>query len=190
MDPSSIQSPHTPNAALDLRELIAEHGDRLLRSAALLCGDATEAQDLVQETFVQALRAFARFRGEGAIYTWLYGILLNLSRRHRRKQSRFVYDDERVLSEMVAAPDVADADRVWCADGLARALTVLSPEHREAIVLRYYEGLKIEEIARLAGLSTGTVKSRLHYALRQLAQIVPGEMNLFATGDTQDRDRT
>lgn len=61
-------------------ELLSGHGERLLRSAFLLCGSESEAQDLVQETFLQALRCVGRFRGQSGLHTWLHGILLNLSR--------------------------------------------------------------------------------------------------------------
>jgi RNA polymerase sigma-70 factor (ECF subfamily) len=165
---------------IDLQALIDAHGDRLLRSACLLCGDATEAQDLVQETFVQALKSAHRFRGESAVYTWLYGILLNLCRRSYRKGKRLVYDEERVL-EATVQPGPADGmDQGFYSANLARAIQELSPEHREVIVLRYYENLKIAEIARQTGVSGGTVKSRLHYAVRCLERLIPGEMNLFA----------
>ena len=64
----------------------------------------------------------------------------------------------------------------------------LSHEHREVIVLRYYENLKIAEIARQAGVSKGTVKSRLHYAVRHLEQLIPSEMNLFVSEDTHNQE--
>src|SRR6266446_3726570 len=86
-------------SSLDLQELIESYGDRLLRSACLLCGDETEAQDLVQETFVQALKSAHRFRGDSAVYTWLHGILLNVCRRHLRKQKRLVFDEGLLLRE-------------------------------------------------------------------------------------------
>src|SRR3954464_14172722 len=82
---------------VDVRAWLHAHGDRLLRSAYLLCGDATEAQDLVQETFLQALKSADRFRGESAVHTWLHGILLNLSRHHWRKQKRVVLDENIAL---------------------------------------------------------------------------------------------
>jgi RNA polymerase sigma-70 factor (ECF subfamily) len=62
------------------QELVASHGDRLFRSACLLCGDQAEAQDLVQETMLQSVRSAPRFRGCSTVYTWLHGILLNLTR--------------------------------------------------------------------------------------------------------------
>ncbi len=171
-------------APLDLQELIDSHGNRLLRSACLLCGNETEAQDLVQETYVQALKSAHRFRGDSAVYTWLHGILLNLCRRHFRKQKRLVFEEERVLKETIQPSLAEEIDRDFCATGLALAIQKLSPEHREVIVLRYYEDLKIEEIARQTGVSKGTVKSRLHYAVRCLEQLIPGEMNLFVCGGT------
>jgi RNA polymerase sigma-70 factor (ECF subfamily) len=171
-------------ASIDLQVLIDSHGDRLLRSAFLLCGDRTEAQDLVQETFLQALISVHRFRGESAVYTWLHGILLNLSHRHFRKQRHLLFEEERILKEPSIPTSPDQADQSFYANGLAVAVQKLSPEHREVIVLRYYGNLKIEEIAEQTGVSKGTVKSRLHYAVRCLEKLLPREMNLFVTGGT------
>ena len=184
MDEAQPVSTPMQTAPLDLQELIDSHGDRLVRSACLLCGDETEAQDLVQETFVQALKSAHRFRGDSAIYTWLHGILLNLCRRYLRKQKRLVFDEEPLLKETSPPCPVDESDRDFCAAGLAVALRKLSPEDREVIVLRYYEEMRIEEIARQIGASKGTVKSRLHYAVRHLEKLIPTEMNLFASCDT------
>jgi RNA polymerase sigma-70 factor, ECF subfamily len=71
-----------------VRELVVSHGDRLFRSACLLCGDRAEAQDLVQETLLQAVRSGPRFRGCSSVYTWLHGILLNLTRHYYRDRKR------------------------------------------------------------------------------------------------------
>src|SRR5438045_6213343 len=116
---------------LDLQELIDSHGDRLLRSACLLCGDETEAQDLVQETLVQALKSAHRFRGDSAVYTWLHGILLNLCRRHRRKQERMVFGE--ALEETVQPSPANHLDQGFCATSLAQAVQNLSTDHREAL---------------------------------------------------------
>jgi RNA polymerase sigma-70 factor (ECF subfamily) len=171
-------------ASIDLQQLADTHGDHLVRSAFLLCGDQTEAQDLAQETLLQALKSAHRFRGGSTVFTWLYGILRNLCHRHLRKQKRLVLREELLLHE--AAPPNTDSgtDQEYCAARLAQALQELSPEHREAILLRYYEGLKIDEIAAHTGVSQGTVKSRLHYASRRLQELLPEEMNLFVSADT------
>jgi RNA polymerase sigma-70 factor (ECF subfamily) len=174
-------------ASLDPGELLSAHGNRLLRSAYLLCGNETEAHDLVQETFLQALKSRHRFRGDSLVYTWLHGILRNLSHRHLRKQKRLVYEEELVLGHPTNPASANETDADFCAARLAQALQKLSPEHREVIVLRYYENLKIHEIARQTGVSTGTVKSRLFYAVRALQQIVPQEMNLFVPEGTYNQ---
>src|SRR5213594_980177 len=101
--------------SLDPEELLSAHGDRLLRSAYLLCGDETEAQDLVQETFLQALKSTHRFRGDSLVYTWLHGILRNLSHRHLRKQKRLVFEEELVLKEAVQPTTANELDQRFCA---------------------------------------------------------------------------
>jgi RNA polymerase sigma-70 factor (ECF subfamily) len=170
-----------------IEALIQTHGNRLLRSATLLCGDETNAQDLVQDTFVEALRSVHRFRGQASLYTWLHSILLNLTRHYRRDGKRLVYDNElaaqeaAVLEERPSASDFESA-----AAELARALRQLSDSHREVLVLRYYEHMKIHELARRLGVSQGTVKSRLHYAIREMQKLLPAEMNLFGAGGTKE----
>ncbi|MDO8544044.1 MAG: RNA polymerase sigma factor [Opitutaceae bacterium] len=180
--------PGDSGAPLDLEVWLQAHGDRLLRSAYLLCGDAMEAEDLVQETLLQAFKSAHRFRGDSAVYTWLHGILLNLNRRHWRKQKRLVFDEARILRAPVAADRVEPQDdRDFQLTRLAQAIRTLSPEHREVIVLRFYDNLKIHEIAARTGASAGTIKSRLHYALRHLEKLIPGELNVFAAEGTHNQ---
>ena len=174
-------------ASIDLQEWIPTHGDRLLRSAYLLCGNETEAQDLVQETLLQALKSAHSFRGSSAVYTWLYGILRNLCHRHLRKQKRLVFEEALVMQESFEPSASHTGDQDFCAAKLAQALQDLSPEHREVVLLRYYENLKIQDIAKQTSVSVGTVKSRLFYAVRSLEQLLPHEMNLFASSGTHDQ---
>lgn len=83
-----------------IEALIETHGNRLLRSATLLCGDETNAQDLVQDAFVEALRSVHRFRGQASLYTWPHAILMNLTRHYRRDSQRLVYDNELAAQEV------------------------------------------------------------------------------------------
>lgn len=171
-----------------LEVLIEKHGTRLLRSATLLCGNETNAQDLVQDTFVEALRSAHRFRGQSSLYTWLHSILLNLTRHHHRDNRRLIYDNELAAQDVpVAEEQSASLDLETATSELKRALRQLSDAHREVIVLRYYEHMKIDEMARHLGVSTGTVKSRLHYAIREMQKLFPAEMNLFGAGGTNER---
>src|SRR6185369_16691133 len=77
-----------------LGQLVELYGDRLYRSACLLCGNETDAQDLVQDTFVEAVRSAHRFRGRSTVYTWLHAIMLNLTRHYHRSRKKFVADAE------------------------------------------------------------------------------------------------
>jgi RNA polymerase sigma-70 factor, ECF subfamily len=168
-----------------VQEVVASCGDRLFRSACLLCGDEAEAQDLVQETLLQALRSAKRFRGRSSIYTWLHGILLNLTRHYHRDRKWIVYDED--LAHRQTPPIGASAsglDAETASSALTQAMRGLSEPHREVLVLRFYEDMKIHEIAAHLGLSKGTVKSRLHYAIAELQRRMPGELNLFGAGGT------
>lgn len=171
-----------------LEALIGSHGTRLFRSATLLCGNETNARDLVQDTFVEALRSVNRFRGQSGIYTWLHSILLNLARHHHRDNRRLVYDNELAAQDFpIEEEQAATLDLEMATTELTRVLRQLSDPHREVLVLRYYEHMKIGEIASRLGISTGTVKSRLHYAVLEMQKLFPAEMNLFGTGGTKER---
>jgi RNA polymerase sigma-70 factor, ECF subfamily len=172
-----------------IQELVEATSQRLIRSAYLLCGDENDAQDMVQDTFVEAFRSVHRFQGRASIYTWLHSILLNLTRHYRRKCKKLVYDNDladREISCAEESPSGLDAARA--STELAEALRRLSEAHREVLVLRYYERLKINEIAEGLGVSEGTVKSRLHYAIQEMQKILPAEMNLFGAGGTKETE--
>jgi RNA polymerase sigma-70 factor (ECF subfamily) len=169
-----------------VEELVNFHGDRLLRSAFILCGNETEAQDLVQETFLLAIRSASRFQQRSSIHTWLYSILLNLTRHHHRKQRRMVFDNDAGAEELAPVGEsMSGLDAGTAASALQEALGALSEAHREVIALRYYEDMKIHQIAGHLGLSKGTVKSRLHYAIGELKKRLPGELNLFGAEGTE-----
>src|SRR6266851_490627 len=137
-----------------VQELVNSYGDRLLRSAFWLCGNETDAQDLVQDTFLQAIRSVHRFEGRSTVYTWLHAILLNLTRHYHRDRKRIVYDE--ALTGREASPPVGNPwqlDAATASSALLEALRKLSWAHREVIILRYYENMKIHEIARRLGIS-------------------------------------
>ena len=187
MDEADIVAALKGGDAAAVEELVCLYGDRLLRSAYLLCGNEADAQDLVQDTLILAFRDARRFRGKSALYTYLHGILLNLTRRYHRKRKRIVYTDQ---PPELASPEPSvsrDPDAAVASLTVTEAIRQLSPAHREVIILRYYEGMKIHEIARHIGVTKGTVKSRLHYAVSYLRQLIPKELNLFSANGTYDR---
>jgi RNA polymerase sigma-70 factor (ECF subfamily) len=172
---------------LDAQELIQPYSDRLLRSAILLCGDESVAQDLVQETFLQALVSAERFRGDSTVHTWLHGILVNVCHRRVREQARLVLKERLARKETVQPSETEAMEEDFFADKAAEAVQQLSAEHRRVVVLRYYSNLKIKEIAELVGVSTGTVKSRLHYAIRRLEQFIPNRWNAHVSAAIHNR---
>ena len=168
-------------------QLCRIHGTRLLRQAAALCGNSTQAEDLAQETLVAAWRGLHRFNGECRFFTWLCAILLN---RHRRAVSKqrvlsfaFLRRNEFVASESAleqlpddaSAPDqhTAASDEAAC---LRRCIARLAPKHREVLHLRFYVDDSLEGIAAALGCTVGTVKSRLFYALEQLRSMRSSEL--------------
>lgn len=161
------------------RALISQYGTRLLRSAYLLCQNESDAQDIVQETLVTAIRAIARFEGKSSLYTWLHGILLNNSRRYRRKKVRrkMMFTDRLLDEGMDGAQTAVAPAEIQEASRLADALRKLSPAHREVIILRFFENMKLEDISRQLGANSSTIRSRLRFGLRHLKKILPDSFN-------------
>ncbi|HYG36542.1 MAG TPA: RNA polymerase sigma factor [Clostridia bacterium] len=170
-----------------VQELARLYGDRLLRSAFLLCGNATDAEDIVQETFLQAIRSAHRFKGRSTLYTWLHSILLNLSRHYHRDRKWLICDDTLARHESPVVEETASQiDMEATSTAITQALQRLTAQHREVLILRYYEDLKLHEIATRLDVSTGTVKSRLHYAIGEMQKMLPAEMNLFGNHVTEE----
>jgi RNA polymerase sigma-70 factor (ECF subfamily) len=174
--------------------LVNRCGNRLFKAAFLLCQGESEAQDLVQETLYQALKSMKKFKGASSVYTWLYGILLNVNRQYRRKKkflhlpgfSPHVKSDDNIDIQREIEQDL-DMEKVYST--VLSLLKTLAPRHREVLVLRYFEDLKIKEIAEILAVSPGTVKSRLHYATSYLRKKIPKHLNLFANRDTNKNKR-
>jgi len=172
-----------------LKTLVSTYGSRLLKSSYLLCGNEADAEDLVQETFLQALPAVKRFKGKSTLYTWLYAILTNLNRQRRRKRNPVTLPETPLDSYPTEPLDWENQlDMQKAASSLHKNLQSLSLHHKEVLVLRYFEGLKIKEIATVLGISKGTVKSRIHYAAACLKRKIPGELNLFRDKITKERE--
>lgn len=149
-----------------LRALHDAHGPALFRYVARLTGDYAFAQDVVQESLLRAWRRPAILeQSDDSARAWLFAVARNLvidDRRSAHYRREITAD---VLPE-TGSPDGTEA--VLDAWLLSDALLSLSVEHRTAIVSAYYLGHSIAEIARHEDVPEGTVKSRLHYALRAL----------------------
>ncbi|MDQ6793555.1 MAG: sigma-70 family RNA polymerase sigma factor [Chloroflexota bacterium] len=145
--------------------LAAQHLEGSYRLAGLILRDETEAQDATHDAFVIAWRSWSTLRDPGRFEAWFGRILVNVCRdRIRRRQRRMVTDISRDLPSASGDFVTPIANR----ELLARAFVRLTPDHRIVVVLRFYLDLSIDQIADRVGVPSGTVKSRLHHAVREL----------------------
>ena len=149
-------------------QLVDRYGGALFALAVRLVGNAADAQDVMQEVLAGAFRGIGSFRHESSVKTWLTQILVRQAARHRREQSRYKLH----VQNQSPPARMPGQDRADIRMDLAEALTDLSHEHREVIVLRELEGLGYEEIAAVLKLPRGTVESRLFRARRELQDLL------------------
>lgn len=150
--------------------LVEPHLEGLLRSIYRIVGKEEDAQDILQETLVRAFLSIGNFKGNSSFKTWLFRISYNLSIDFVRKNRRNQEDLNETALNLVKSDDSPEAT-IFARSELERVSTglkQLSPEHREALLLREVDGLSYEEIAQVTGVSQGTVMSRLFYAREQL----------------------
>ena len=153
-------------------ELVNEHQRMVYQLSLNLLGDHNEALDLSQEVFLRVFRTIHTFRGQSALRTWIYRIVVNQARNRqrwwrRRHQSQQVSLDEH-LRDHGDFPEQNDADapdrllgRKELAERIRTALDRLPFDQKTALVLRELDGLSYEEIGFSLGVAVGTVKSRL-----------------------------
>jgi RNA polymerase sigma-70 factor (ECF subfamily) len=153
-------------------ELVAEHQRMVYHLALHMLGDHEEALDLSQEVFLNVFRTIGRFRGQSALKTWIYRIVINQARNRqrwwkRRHRSEQVSLDERLETEgnLPPASDAENPHRMFGRKELATriwdALARLPFDQRTVVVLREIDGLSYDEIAFSLDVAVGTVKSRL-----------------------------
>ncbi|MFO0872080.1 MAG: sigma-70 family RNA polymerase sigma factor [Pirellulales bacterium] len=155
--------------------LVRKYQDRVFNAIFHVVGNRHEAEDLAQDTFVQAFLKLESFRGGSAFYTWVYRIAFNLTAsRQRRKRPLLSVEDQR---EQTGA-DPADRGelpeeqllRDERVEQVRAALQSLNDEFRTILVLREIEGCDYESIAEILNLAPGTVRSRLHRARAELRE--------------------
>ena len=170
------------------RLLVERYQGRAYRLALRVLRDEEAARDAVQDAFVKAYSALARFEGRSSFFTWLYRLVMNqcLDAKRRDKSGREVAFEEGggiELESESSLPPVPEVDGVSFAPAaalmrkellahLAHAVEQLPPAARETLLLREVEGLSYAEIATALSIPKGTVMSRLHYARKQLQKLL------------------
>jgi len=150
-------------------ELVVRHQSAVRQFLRHLTrGDAAWADDLGQDTFVQAYRSLARFRGAASFSTWLLGIAHNQFRNARRRRATAL--QWQAEEEPAAAP--AGLRQSDLQQDLASAMRTLSAEEQSAVHLSYHAGLSHAEIAAVLGWPLGTVKTHLARSKEKLRQLL------------------
>jgi len=154
-------------------ELVLRHKDRLYTVAVQLLGDSSEAEDVTQEAFLRAYEKLTEFRGDARFSTWLYRICYNLCLNHltRKKIDR----QEGLFPETLPDGEEQFLDHAIVKeqqDVVRRAISQLTVEFRDVVILYYTGQLSYEEIASLLELPVGTVRSRLHRGREQLKDLL------------------
>ena len=158
---------------LAMRTLFARHRVALYRWLLRLVRDEAPAEDLLSDVFLDVWRQAASFRGRASVSTWLLAIARHMAASARRRRNDAELDEASVST----VPDPADDAEVTLqkknrAEALRQSLHRLSPDHREVIDLAYYHGKSVKEIAEIVSISEATVKTRMFYARRKLAELV------------------
>jgi len=149
---------------MQTEQLMAAYGTTLLRMCCLYLRDFHLAEDAVQETFIKAGKRLYQFRGESSIQTRLVRIAMNTCRDiNRSVWYRLV--DRRVTPETLCIPTAEPVDQD---DSVILAVAALPAKYKEVILLRYYNDLKLSEIAEVLSVSVQTVSSRLRRAKKKL----------------------
>jgi RNA polymerase sigma-70 factor (ECF subfamily) len=150
--------------------LVRRYQERLYNTVYRLVDNAEDAQDVVQEVFLNAYQSLDSFKGDSQFFTWVYRIAVNTAISHRRKKRVVVSIDAAGNGEPGLEPaDPSEQSRPEHAlerseeeRRVRRALSRLSPEHRAVLVMKDMEGQKYEAMAEVLRVPVGTIRSRLH----------------------------
>src|SRR5215470_4388619 len=158
---------------LAMRTLFARHRVAIYRWLLRIVHNETLAEDLLSEVFLDVWRQAASFEARASVSTWLLAIARHKALSARRRRTDIALDDEMAAN----LPDLADdpecaLEKKDRAASVRQCLDRLSPEHREVIDLVYYHGKSVKEVAAIVDANEATVKTRMFYARKNLAELL------------------
>lgn len=188
------------------RQLFEAHKDRAWTIALHFIGDESAARDITQQVFLKLFTGIRQFRGEAGFSTWLYRLVVNACLDEQRRRRRFLSFDFISASQDAGdgqsgmnamdwqqaqqfeqggqkPPQEDHYSQLQISASVKAAVKELKPKLRIAILLKYFEGLSYEEMARVLGCSTGTVASRLNRGHKELARRLQHLRGEFEAGE-------
>ncbi|MEH2480671.1 RNA polymerase sigma-70 factor (ECF subfamily) [Nitrobacteraceae bacterium AZCC 2146] len=156
-----------------MHTLYSRHNVRVYRFVLRILRDTTSAEDLVSQVFLDVWRTAGQFEGRSQVSTWLLSIarFKALTALRQRKHEDIDQDDVMEIADQADTPE-ASLDRSRTSAILRACVAKLSPAHREIVNLVYYHEKSVEEAAALIGIPASTVKTRMFYARKQLADLL------------------
>jgi RNA polymerase sigma-70 factor, ECF subfamily len=159
---------------LAMQTLFARHRVVVYRWLLRLVNEEALAEDLLSEVFLDVWRQAASFEARASVSTWLLAIARYKALSARRRRTDAALDDRALsVADPADGPDLILENKMR-ADLMRQCLAKLSPEHGEVIDLVYYHDKSVEEVARIIGIPEATVKTRMFYARKKLAELVSG----------------
>jgi RNA polymerase sigma-70 factor (ECF subfamily) len=160
-------------------ELMQRYQRRIYALVYNMTGNNEDTEDLIQDIFLKAYSALEKFQGKSSFYTWVYRIAVNRTinfvKKRKKRQAASLNDvdsgierDEAYVELSSRSTPFRDARNSEIFEKLNAALQKLSEKHRAVVVMHDIEGIPHDRIAEIIGVSSGTVRSRLFYARRQL----------------------
>lgn len=153
--------------------LYARHNVRVYRFILRIVSDTTVAEDLVSQVFLDVWRTAGQFEGRSQVSTWMLAIarFKALTALRNRRHEDLDQDEVLQIADTTDTPEAA-MDRSQTSSQLRKAIALLSPAHREIIDLVYYHEKSVEEVGQIIGIPQATVKTRMFYARKHLAELL------------------
>jgi RNA polymerase sigma-70 factor, ECF subfamily len=186
---STVQAPAAPTTSdeallqrmaagdrLAMQVLFARHNVRVYRFVSRLVGNAAIAEELTNEVFLDVWRQAGRFEGRSTVSTWMLAIarFKALSTLRRRPDEELAEEAAEAIEDPADDPEVAFEKKNRSAL-IQKCLTGLTADHRQIIDLVYYHEKSVDEVAAIVGIPANTVKTRMFYARKKLAELLKAE---------------
>ncbi|MEP3275934.1 MAG: sigma-70 family RNA polymerase sigma factor [Stappiaceae bacterium] len=159
--------------ALAMKAFFARHQAKVFRFSMRLLKDNMAAEDLTNEVFMRVWQRADSFRGQAAVSTWLLSIARNmaLSRLRKRSEETLGEGQSEALVDDADTPEIL-AQKASKGEAIKLCIAKLSAEHQEIIDLVYYHEKSVREVGEVVGIPDATVKTRMFYARKQLAELM------------------